>query len=147
MNLGAPAWRQINSGRPGLAARGQAGRGWLTMLVRGTELPRPRRPPAGISSSVGQFMVSFGEPGMPLYSLLLAPLVAVMVRADRQPSSAGPTARSWHQPETFGDDPVDHPLRQDRRHQVPHRIRRDLVAHLWAGQCQGVGDRFGDLLR
>jgi hypothetical protein len=79
MNLGAPAWRQINSGRPGLAARGQAGRGWLTMLVRGTELPRPRRPPAGISSSVGQFMVSFGEPGMPLYSLLLAPLVAVMV--------------------------------------------------------------------
>ena len=52
------------------------------MLVRGTELPRPRRPPAGISSSVGQFMVSFGEriPGMPLYSLLLAPLVAVMVR-------------------------------------------------------------------
>src|SRR6201995_5370324 len=34
----------------------------------------------------------------------------------------------WHQADAPGDDLVDHALRQPVRDQVPHRVRRDLVA-------------------
>src|SRR5204862_5832970 len=34
------------------------------------------------------------------------------------------------QPEALGDDPVEGPLGQHGYHELPHRIRRDHVAHL-----------------